>query len=78
MPYEKGQPEEEAVLQLGTGNHILVRWLNTYFSFNPEGDLTISDLDSCILFEGDELELLARLNSSGSQRQKERETKWRH
>ena len=61
MPYEKGQPEEEAVLQLGTGNHILVRWLNTYFSFNPEGDLTISDTDSDILFEGDELELLARL-----------------
>ena len=61
MPYKEGQPKEEAVIQLGTGNHILVHWFNTYFNFFPEGGLIITNEDAKVLFEGDELGLIEAL-----------------
>ena len=62
MAYKKGQPKKEAVINLGTGNHIVVRWLNTYFEFPPEGHLIVSNEDAHIIFEGGELELVEALS----------------
>ncbi len=70
MPYGKGQPEEETVLNLGTGNHIVVNWFNSHFHFLPEGDLIISNEDCRIMFEGGELELIEALRKTKKKPQK--------
>lgn len=61
MPYKEGQPKEEAVIELGVGNHILVKWGNTSFNFRPEGDLVVDNEDAGTLFAGGELDLVQAL-----------------
>ena len=65
MAYKAGEPKEEATIEIGVGNHILVHWLNTCFEFPPEGGINISH--SCPpchnIFRGNELTLWATLKS---------------
>ncbi len=71
MPYEKGQPKEETSIVIGVGNHILVRWLNTFFDFPPEGGIEIFTETEGI-FSGGELDLWQKLGFPSAKKRRKR------